>query len=54
MASLYLVTPWAGRDGQQYEVAGLLLIVGTVLSLPVWLYHRAFGEGAEITDRDQG
>ena len=50
---LYLVTPWAGRDTQQYEVAGLLLIVGMVLSLPVWLYHRAFGERVEISDHDQ-
>ena len=52
-ACLYLVTPWAGRDTQQYRVAGLLLIVGMVLSLPVWLYRRAFGEAVEISDHDQ-
>ena len=39
-ACLYLVTPLAGRDGQQYIVAGLLLILGLVLSLPVSMHRR--------------
>jgi amino acid transporter len=49
-ACLYLVTPLSGRDGQQYEIAGLLLLVGLVLSLPVYLYRRAQGEDATIDD----
>ena len=48
-ACLYLVTPLSGRDGEQYQVAGLLLLVGLVLSLPVYLYRRAQGE--DVTDR---
>ncbi len=47
---LYLVTPLSGRDGQQYEVAGLLLLVGLVLSLPVFLHRRRQGERMELRD----
>lgn len=51
-ACLYLVTPLAGRDAQQYEVAGLLLVLGVILSLPVYLYRRAHGETAEYSHPD--
>jgi basic amino acid/polyamine antiporter, APA family len=49
-ACLYLVTPLSGRDVQQYQVAGLLLLVGLVLFLPVYLYRRAQGEDVKIED----
>ncbi|MGZ8768857.1 APC family permease [Aeromicrobium sp.] len=39
---LYLVTPMSGRDPQQYEVAGLLLAVGLILSVPTALMRTAF------------
>ena len=51
-ACLYLVTPLSGRDGEQYQVAGLLLLVGLVLSLPVYLYRRAQGEDVTIDNPD--
>jgi hypothetical protein len=44
------VTPLSGRDVQQYQVAGLLLLVGLVLFLPVYLYRRAQGEDVKIED----
>lgn len=49
---LYLVTPLSGRDAQQYEVAGLLLLVGLILSVPMYLMRRASGGDLEITDPD--
>jgi APA family basic amino acid/polyamine antiporter len=52
LACLYLVTPLSGRDGEQYQVAGLLLLVGLVLSLPVYLYRRAQGEDVKIESPD--
>jgi basic amino acid/polyamine antiporter, APA family len=51
-ACLYLVTPLSGRDGEQYQVAGLLLLVGLILSVPVYLYRRAQGEDVRIGDPD--
>lgn len=51
-ACLYLVTPLSGRDAQQYEIAGLLLLVGLVLSVPMYLMRRAGGGDFEITDPD--
>ncbi|WP_332644373.1 APC family permease [Aeromicrobium sp.] len=50
IACLYLVTPLSGRDGEQYEVAGILLGIGLVLSVPIYLYRRSQGEDLEITD----
>ncbi|KAA1399551.1 APC family permease [Aeromicrobium ginsengisoli] len=49
-ACLYLVTPLSGRDGDQYVVAGLLLALGLILSVPIYLHRRAQGEDLEITD----
>lgn len=49
-ACLYLVTPLSGRDSDQYVVAGLLLAIGLILSVPMYLLHRAHGEDLEITD----
>lgn len=50
LSCLYLVTPASGRDGEQYEVAGILLAIGLVLSVPIYLYRRAQGEDLEITN----
>ncbi len=50
LACLYLVTPLSGRDGEQYEVAGILLGIGLVLSVPIYLHRRSQGEDLEITD----
>ena len=52
VACLYLVTPLSGRDGEQYEVSGILLAIGLVLSVPVHLARRGRGEDVEITDPD--
>ena len=37
----YLVTPFSGRDPQQYVIAGLLLAVGVVLWLITFFINRA-------------
>lgn len=47
---LYLVTPLSGRDGEQYEVAGILLAIGLVLSVPIYLYRRSQGDDLAITE----
>jgi amino acid transporter len=39
LASLYLVTPLSGRPGQQYQLAGILIAGGVLLSL----LNRRFG-----------
>ena len=44
------MTPLSGRDGEQYEVAGILLGIGLVLSVPIYLHRRSQGEDLEITD----
>ena len=41
IACLYLVTPLSGRDGEQYEVAGLLLALGIILWAITWFANRA-------------
>ena len=46
------MTPLSGRDGEQYQIAGILLAVGLLLSVPVYLYRRGQGEDVEITDPD--
>ena len=51
-ACLYLVTPLSGRDSQQYEVAGLLLAIGLILSVPMYIMSRASGSDLEIKDPD--
>jgi amino acid transporter len=37
----YMVGPWTGRDAVQYQIAGVLLIIGIVLWLITWLINRA-------------
>ncbi|UYM04884.1 APC family permease [Solicola gregarius] len=41
IACAFFVTPYTDRDGEQYEVAGLLLAVGVVLWVITWLVNRA-------------
>ncbi len=50
LSCLYLVTPLSGRDGEQYQVAGILLAIGLLLSVPIYLHRRAQGEDLEITN----
>jgi APA family basic amino acid/polyamine antiporter len=40
LASLYLVTPLSGRPGEQYQLAGILIASGVVLSLLSLLLKR--------------
>src|SRR5262245_16626293 len=35
----YLASPWAGRSGRQYEIAGVLLVIGLVLYGINWFVH---------------
>lgn len=49
---LYLVTPLSGRPGTQYEVAGILLVIGLVLSVPMYVLSRRKGERLEVKDPD--
>ncbi|MGH3458947.1 APC family permease [Aeromicrobium sp.] len=53
LACLYLVTPLSGRAGEQYQVAGLLLLVGLALSVPVYLARRSRGEDVKIDKPDE-
>ncbi|MPZ94206.1 MAG: amino acid permease [Propionibacteriales bacterium] len=49
----YLVGPWTGRDGSQYQVAGGLLVVGVVLWVITWFINRAvYGKRTYIRDVD--
>jgi amino acid transporter len=41
LACAYLVTPLSGRESEQYEVAGLLLVLGVVLWAITWIANRA-------------
>ena len=51
IASLYLVTPLSGRPGQQYVLAGILIVIGIVLFLITQLINRRLKvRGAGITD----
>mgnify|MGYP003337880047 FL=1 len=41
LSCAYLASPWAGRDPAQYEIAGVLLLVGLALFvLNGWLHGR--------------
>lgn len=46
---VYLVLPWSGRPASEYVVAGLLLALGLVLSVPIYLMRRARGEDLEVS-----
>jgi amino acid transporter len=51
LTSLYLVTPLSGRPGQQYLVAGVLVVIGIVLFFVTMGINRRLGvTDAGITD----
>jgi amino acid transporter len=44
VSCVYLASPWAGRDPAQYEIAGVLLVVGLALfGINWWLHGRRRG-----------
>lgn len=49
---VYLVTPLSGRPAEQYQVAGVLLLLGLVLSIPMWLHSRRMGETLQSNPDD--
>lgn len=50
VACLYLVTPLSGRGAEEYEIAGILLAFGLVLSIPAHFHRRAGAEHVTIAD----
>src|SRR6195952_5195759 len=51
IASLYLVTPLSGRPGQQYVLAGILVVIGVVLFFVTMAINRRLGvQDAGIKD----
>ncbi len=49
---VYLVTPLSGRPAEQYEIAGILLVIGLILSVPMYLFSRRRGEPLEVSSPD--
>jgi amino acid transporter len=45
LACGFLATPWAGRPGVQYQIAGILLAIGVVLWMVTLLLNRRTGRG---------
>lgn len=52
LTCLYLVTPLSGRPSAEYEVAGILLVIGLLLSVPMYFLSRRRGERLEVSDPD--
>jgi amino acid transporter len=52
---VYLVLPWtSGRDGQQYVIAGILVVIGVVLWAISWFAHgRHVPKEAPIAEVDE-
>ncbi len=50
VSCLYLVTPLSGRPSAEYEVAGILLVLGLVLSIPMYIASRRRGERLTAVD----
>ena len=51
LTSLYLVTPLSGRPGQQYVLAGILIVIGVVLFFITMAINRRLGvQDAGIKD----
>ncbi|WP_293784368.1 APC family permease [uncultured Aeromicrobium sp.] len=48
LACLYLVTPLSGRPLAEYEVAGGLLALGLLLSVPMYVMSRRRGEQLQV------
>ncbi len=53
IACVYLVTPLSGRAADQYEVAGILLGFGLILSVPIYLHRRSQGEHLEMSEPEE-
>jgi len=54
LASLYLVTPLTGRPGHQYLLAGVLVLVGVLVSLITLPVNRLLGNRAVAGIADTG
>jgi APA family basic amino acid/polyamine antiporter len=53
LACAFLATPWAGRPGEQYRIAGVLLVVGVLLWGVTVLVNRRTGQPAARLDPTQ-
>jgi APA family basic amino acid/polyamine antiporter len=51
VACAYLVLPWSsGRPVEQYQIAGVLLVIGVVLFALTWVVRRLAGSPTRISD----
>lgn len=48
VACVYLVTPLSGRPAAEYEVAAGLLVLGLILSVPIYINSRRRGKNLTI------
>ncbi|MFQ1004177.1 APC family permease [Modestobacter sp. SSW1-42] len=53
LACAFLATPWAGRPGEQYRIAGVLLVIGVVLWGVTVLVDRRTGKPTGRLDPTQ-
>jgi len=53
LACAFLATPWAGRPGEQYRIAGILLGIGVLLWVVTVLVQRRAGRPAPPLDPDR-
>jgi amino acid transporter len=53
LACGFLATPWAGRPGEQYRIAGILLGIGVLLWLVTVLVNRHTGTARTPLDPDR-
>lgn len=54
IATLFLVGPWTGRDPAQYEIAGVLVVLGLVLWLVTVLINRRLGVDSRTAESFEG
>ena len=51
VACAYLVLPWSsGRPIEQYEIAGVLLVIGVLLWALTWAVRRLTGSNTKVSD----
>jgi hypothetical protein len=53
LACGFLATPWAGRPGEQYRIAGILLGIGVLLWVVTVLVNRHTGTARQPLDPDR-
>jgi len=53
LACAFLATPWAGRPGEQYRIAGVLLAIGVALWVVTVLVNRRTGPGVPPLDPER-